>query len=109
MTGTNVVVVGPSKGIVEAFENEGASVEGINGVATRDRLEAVRIEEADVLVLTDVGEASAVPVARKLTDDLRVVIYSPETMPEFVRATVDLAVDPELMEPDVVAEELVAG
>jgi len=104
-----VVIVGPDRGMAAAFEGLGASVARVEGVATLDRLQEAGIEAADVLVLTDVGEASTVPGARSVNADLRVVVYDDETMPEFVRATVDLAVDPALMDPEVVAEELANG
>ena len=106
---TRVVVVGPDRGLGAAFEAQGATVERVEGVATLDRLEAAGIAEADVLVLTDAGEASTVPGAMTVNAGLRVVVYDDSTMPEFVRATVDLAVDPNLMDPDVVAEELADG
>lgn len=101
------IVVGPSRGMVEAFENQGADVTVVEDVAIRDVLEEAGIVEADALILTDVREASAIPVARKLNDDIRVVIYDHQTMPDFVRAQVDLAVDPDLLDPETVAEELV--
>lgn len=101
-----VVVVGPDRGVVDAFEDVGATVTRVEGVATLDRLQEAGIEDATVLVLTDVEEASTVPGARKVNPDLRVVIYDEQTMPEFLRATVDLAIDPDLMDPAVVAEEL---
>jgi voltage-gated potassium channel Kch len=105
----NIIVIGPSRGLVEAFEAEGATVSVLEGIATREELETAGVETADAVVVTDVEEASAVPVARKLNPDVRVVVYDHETMPEFVRPTVDLAVDPDLLDPGVVAEEIVAG
>lgn len=105
----NIVVIGPSRGLVEAFEAEGATVSVLEGIATKDELESVGVADADVVVFTNVEEASAVPVARKLNPGVRVVVYDHETMPEFVRPSVDLAVDPDLLDPSVVAEEIVAG
>jgi Trk K+ transport system NAD-binding subunit len=105
----NIIVIGPSRGLVEAFEAEGATVSVVGGIATRDELESVGVADADAVVFTDVEEASAVPVARKLNPDVRIVVYDHETMPEFVRPSVDLAVDPDLLDPSIVAEEIVAG
>ncbi|PSQ18274.1 CTP synthetase [Halobacteriales archaeon QS_8_69_26] len=104
-----VVVVGPDRGLGGAFEDLGVEVARVEGVAVLDRLEEAGIEDAAVLVLTDVEEASTVPGARSVNPDLRVVVYDGRTLPEFVRPTVDLAIDPELMDPDVVAEELANG
>jgi len=102
----NVVVAGPDRGIADALESEGATVERLDGVITRDDLKAAGIADADVYVLTNVAEATSIPIALEATPDLRVVIYAPETMPEFVRAQVDLAIDPDVMPVATVAEEL---
>jgi hypothetical protein len=103
-----ITVIGPSRGLVEAFESEGATVSVLEGIATKEELSEVGVAEADAVVFTDVEEASAIPVARNVNPDVRVVVYDYDTMPEFVRPTVDLAVDPDLLEPEVVAEEIVA-
>ncbi|WP_121820446.1 DUF7126 family protein [Halostella salina] len=92
--------------LVPALEAEGVSVTRIDGVATRPALEDAGIVDADLFVITDVGQATAVPIARDLVDDLRVVVYSRDSLPEFASGQVDFAVDPELLGPDAVAEEL---
>jgi hypothetical protein len=102
-----VLIGGPDRGLADAFETLGVDVARIEGVITRDDLDREGIVDVDVFVLTDVGEASAVPVAKHRNRDVRVVVYDESTMPEFVRAQVDLAVDPKLLDPTTVAEELV--
>jgi len=92
--------------LVPALEAEGVSVTRIDGVATRPALEEAGIVDADLFVLTDVGQATAVPIARDLTDDLRVVVYSRDSLPEFASGQVDFAVDPDLLGAEAVAEEL---
>jgi hypothetical protein len=102
-----VVVVGPSRGLVDALENRDVAVGRVDGVAVRDELETAGVADAAVIVFTDAEEASAVPVARTLNPGVRVVFYTPGSMPEFVTPSADLAVDPALLEPDTVVEELV--
>lgn len=100
------IVVGPDRGIAAALEAEGVEVTRIEGVASGDRLEAAGVADADLLVVTDVGEATAVPVATELNPDLKTVAYTPDSMPEFVKGVLDLAVDPALLGAETVAEEL---
>jgi len=102
----NVVVVGPDRGIGDALAARGARVSRIEGVASGDRLREAGIESADLLVVTDVREATAVPVALELNPDLRTVVYAPESVPEFVRGTLDLAIHPDVLPVEAVAEEL---
>ena len=105
----NAILIGPDRGFGDALESAGVSLTRIEGPATGQTLAEAGVTEADLLVLTDVSEATAVSVAKDANPGLRVVIYSADTMPEFVRGQVDLAVDPDLLAPDVVAEELAAG
>jgi hypothetical protein len=52
-------------------------------------------------------DASAIPVARDANPDVRIVTYARDSLPEFARRQTDLAVDPNLLAAEVVAEELV--
>jgi DNA-binding NarL/FixJ family response regulator len=103
----NAIVVGPDRGIADALESEGVEVTRIEGVASGERLVDAGVEDADLLVVTDVAEATAIPVARERNPDLKVVAYTPDSMPEFVKGVLDLAVDPALLDAETVAEELV--
>lgn len=102
------VVAGPDRGLAAALEAEGVEVSRVDGVVRREDMLAAGIEDADLYVLTDVSEATSIPVALDDNPALRVVIYAPETMPEFVRGQVDLALDPAVMPVETVAEELAA-
>jgi len=102
----NAIVTGPDRNLRDALEAQGVEVTTLEGVVTREDLLEAGVTEADLIVITDVGEASAVPVARKDNPNIRVVIYDEETMPEFLRSQADLAVDPDLLDPETVAEEL---
>ena len=108
-TGMDAIVAGPDEDdITSALEAEDVDVTRINGVVTRPALEEAGIIEADLYVLTDVGQATTISVVRDLTDDIRTVVYARDTIPEFVTAQLDLAVDPRLMDAAIVAEELTA-
>jgi Trk K+ transport system NAD-binding subunit len=102
------ILVGPDRGLGDALESAGVSLSRVDDTATGRALEDAGVEESDLLVLTDVGEATAVALAKDANPGIRAVIYAPDTMPEFVRGQVDLAVDPDLLSPDVVAAELSA-
>ncbi len=104
----DAILVGPDRGLGDALESTGVSLTRIDGPGTRDALGEAGVDRADLLVVTDVGEATAVPIAKEANPGVTAVIYAPDTMPEFVRGQVDLAVDPDLLAPDVVATELVA-
>jgi hypothetical protein len=104
---SEVVVAGPDEnGLGDALAAHGASVSRIEGVLTADRLAEAGVDDADVYVLTDLAEATSIPVVHERNPDVRVVVYSDESLPEFVRGVTDLAVDPALVGADVVAEEL---
>jgi len=103
-----IVVGADADGIADALEAEGADVTRLDGVASGQRLEDAGAADADLLVLTDVGEATAIPVARELNPDLRTVAYTGDGVPEFVKGVLDLTVDPALLDATAVAEELTA-
>ena len=101
------IVTGPDDdGIAMALEHDGVTVVRIEGVVTANALGAADVESADLLVVTDVTEATAVPVAKERNPGLRAVVYAHDSVPEFARGVVDLAVDPALLDADTVADEL---
>lgn len=104
----NAIIVGPDNGLASAFETQGITATRIE-YGSADALREAGIAEAVLLVVTDVDEATAIPIAKDENPDVRTVIYTEATMPEFVRGQVDLAVAPALLSPDVVAEELANG
>jgi hypothetical protein len=52
-------------------------------------------------------DATAISVAKDANPDVRVVTYAADSLPEFARAQADLALDPALFSPELVADELV--
>jgi hypothetical protein len=103
----NIVFSGPDEaGLGAALRERGAAVTHIEGIANRPALEEAGVHDADLFLLTDVGQATSVVVARDLNPDLRVVAYTGDSLPEFVSGQRVVAMDPELLGPDAVAEEL---
>lgn len=90
----------------EALREHGVEVTFAAGTAARPDLEEAGIVNADMLVVTDVGLATAIPVAKDLNETLQVVVYARETVPEFARGQAEFILDPDLLDPGTVAEEL---
>jgi len=103
------IVAGPDpEGLGDALEAEGVDVVRIADTVSASTLDDAGIETADLLVLTDVVEATGISVAKDRNPDVRAVVYSRDSLPEFAKGQTDLAVDPALLAADVVAEELAA-
>lgn len=101
------ILAGPDPdGLGDALEAEGMDVVRIDGIADGAALEESGIGGADIYVLTDVGQATSIPVAVDLVGQIRVVVYSRDSLPEFAKGQADLLLDPALFDPETVAEEL---
>lgn len=102
----NVIVAGTDDhAIAAAIESEGHSVSHVD-IANRPALEEAGIHEAAVLVLTEVEQATSIAVAKDLNPDLKVVIYSEGSLPDFASRQADMLVDPALLDAETVAAEL---
>ena len=101
-----VVLVGsdPDR-MVDALESEGHSVT-IADVGNRPGLEEAGVLDAEVYLLTELSQATSIVVAKDLNPGLRVVVYAEGSLPDFASRQTDLVVDPSLLSPDAVAEEL---
>ena len=104
----NAIIIGPDNGLESAFEAHGITSKRIE-LGSADALRGAGIDEAGLVVITDVTEATAVPIAKDENPDVRVVIYSTGSMPEFVKGQVDLAVAPDVLSPTIFVEELANG
>ncbi|WP_336364250.1 DUF7126 family protein [Halalkalicoccus salilacus] len=93
-------------GLEDALVAQGIDVARIDGLADREALENAGIDEADVYAITDVVQATSIPVARERNEGLRIVVYTRDSLPEFARPLADLIVDPDLLGPDAVADGL---
>ena len=93
-------------GLVGALADHGLDVSRVDGIANRPALEEAGIHDAELFVITDAGQATSIVVARDLNPDLRVVAYTADSLPEFVSGQEVLGMDPKLLGPEAVAEEL---
>lgn len=110
MTDRSAIVAGPdTEGLGTELESLDVSVTRIDGPVTGGSLDEAGIEETSLFVLTDLAEATGIAVAKERNPDVRAVVYSTDSLPEYARGQTDLAVDPDLLSADVVADELAAG
>jgi Trk K+ transport system NAD-binding subunit len=104
------LVVGPDEdGLGAALSAAGEEVSRVEGVPDGDALRRAGADDADLFVLTDVGEATTIAVVKERNPDVRVVVYDDGSLPAFASGQADLAVDPALLGPETVAEELTNG
>ncbi|RRJ33736.1 DUF7126 family protein [Halocatena pleomorpha] len=105
----NAVVIGPDDdGLGDALEAAGVDTTRAAGTAAREQLLDAGTETAELLIVTDATLATSIPVANEINPQLRVVVYSHDSLPEFARTGAELILDPKLMAPETVAEELTA-
>lgn len=106
MSETHVVVTGTdTHDIAAAIEEEGFAVSVVD-IGNRPALEDAGITEAAVYVLTEAAQATSVPVAKDLNPDLKVVVYTADSLADFALPQTDLILDPALFDPEEVATEL---
>lgn len=107
---TRAIIAGAdADGLGDALTAHDVEVSHAAGTADRESLEDAGIGSADVLVLTDVGLATSISVAKDLNPGVRVVVYAHGSLPEFARGQAGHILDPELFGPEVVAEEVADG
>ncbi|QUO48220.1 MULTISPECIES: DUF7126 family protein [Halorubrum] len=107
--GEIAIVAGPDEhGLGEELAALGVEIRRIEGLVTAAKLEDAGVADADLFVLTDVEEATGIPVAKELNPDVQIVTYAGRSLPEFVATVADLAVDPDLLDAATVAEELLS-
>jgi hypothetical protein len=104
---TRAILAGPDHDdLGAALEGEGMDVARVEGILTASVLDEAGVADADLFVLTDLDEATAISVVKDRNPDVRIVVYSHDSLPEFARGQTDLAMDPDLFGVDMVAEEL---
>jgi len=102
------IVAGPDpEAIGEALDALGVAVERVDSPVFADALGDAGIEAAELFVLTDLEEGISVTLAKEANPDVRAVCYGDGELPESIAGTVDLVVDPSLLDAATVAEELV--
>jgi len=106
MSEHTVVVAGTDDyDIADAIAAEGYDVADVD-VANRPALEEAGLVDGKVYVLTEVEQATSIPVVRDLNPDLKIIVYADGSLPDFARGQADLMLDPELFDPEDVAAEL---
>lgn len=103
-----IVAGADPEGIGEELEALGVDVARVDSPVFADALDEAGIEETDVFVLTDLSEGISITLAKEANPDVRAVCYGSGDLPESVSSIVDLVVDPSLLDPEAVAEEVVA-
>jgi len=103
------ILVGPDEnGLGDALSAEGVEISHIEEMANRPALEEAGITEADALILTETDGATVISIAKDINEDVQVVVYTDDNLPDFARRQADLIVDPQLLSAEAVAEELTA-
>ena len=101
-----IIVTGTDEyDIAGAITEAGHDVTRVD-IGNRAALDDAGVAETDVYVLTEVAQATSIPVARERNPDLRVVVYADGSLPDFARRQADLLLDPALFDPADVAAEL---
>lgn len=105
------VVVGgrDASGFGERLEEAGATVRRITGPITTSALEEAGIAAADLLVLTDVSEATAIPIARERNGALRIVVLDDASVPDFAAHQADLVLSPGQVDEAIIVDALLSG
>ena len=102
----NVVLVGSDPTDIAAALDAAGHSATVADVGNRPGLEEAGIHDAEVYLLTEMEQATSIAVAKDLNPDLRVVVYAEGSLPDFASRQTDLVVDPNLLGPEAVAEEL---
>ena len=102
------IIVGGDGGteLVGSLREEGFAIDRVPAPVTARALEDSGIGEAAMFVLTDVDEATSIPIARELNAGLDVIVLSRTSLPEFASPIADLVVHPDAIDPSMLVEEL---
>lgn len=107
---THIILAGPDeKQLGDVIESAGGTVTRLTGPLTKQRLTQAGIEDTDILVLTDVREATAIVLTREVAPEVKIVVYATETIPDFASHLADFRIDPNALDQGMVVEELLDG
>jgi len=97
------IVIGGAddRGLARAFD-----AHDVTHATTAADFESAGIDAADAFVLTDLEQATAIPVAKDRNPELTVLVYADGSLPEFVTRQADKLLDPALFDPDAIADAL---
>lgn len=100
-----IVIGGPDDRGLEAALGETYDVRR-TAIADGSGLENAGVADAEAFVLTDLSQATAIPVAKDLNPELTVLVYANGSLPGFVTRQTDLLLDPDLFDPAAVGDAL---
>ena len=102
----SVIVTGTDEyDIAPAINEAGHDVTAVD-IGNLETLEAAGVDTADVYVLTELEQATSIPLAKERNPDVTALVYADGSLPDFARRQTDLALDPALFDPHEVADEL---
>lgn len=104
---TAIIIAGrDSADLRTALQDAGATTVHVPAPVTGNALHEAGIDEAGLFVLTDHEEATAIPIVRERREDIPIVVYNEDGVPDFASHLADLIVDPGAIDRTVVVEEL---
>lgn len=106
MTTEVLIVGGVSATLEQALREYNIEFAAVDGRATGPRLVEAGITAATQLVVTDLSQATAIPIAKDHTPSVTVITYDDQSLPEFATAQTDFALDPALVSPELLVTEL---
>lgn len=106
MTPDVLVVGGVSRALDGTLADHGLEVAAVDGFATGAQLSDAGVADATSLLVTDLDQATVIPVAKDQNPELTVVTYDEQALPEFATRQTDFALDPALIEPELLVAEI---
>ncbi len=104
---SKIIIAGPdSTDLGSTLTEEGATIASVPAPVTVAALEAAGLSEADLFVLTEHEEATAIPIVRERRPTIPIVVYTADGVPDFASHLADLIISPNAMDQPVVIEEL---
>lgn len=105
---SEVVIIGSDEyDLTGRFADAGVRAIRLDGQPIGADLEEAGIDDAGAIVLTEAGLATVISVAKERNPALSVVLYAAGRLPPFASRQADLAVDPQLVDPDDVVDAVV--
>jgi hypothetical protein len=101
-----VIVTGTDEyDIATAIDEAGHDVTTLD-IGNLPALESAGIDTAEVYVLTELEQATSIPLAKEQNPEVTALVYANGSLPDFARGQADLVLDPALFDPAEVAAEL---
>tara|TARA_B100000686_G_C16425322_1_gene779298 strand:+ start:329 stop:655 length:327 start_codon:yes stop_codon:yes gene_type:complete len=101
-----IIFFGSGGDLSSSLSNQGFKIEELPAPGDLYAPPADLILNADLLVITDTSDPTAILLCRELNPDIKTIVYSQEELSDFLRPQIDFALDPRLFPPKLVAEEI---